>query len=197
MKRAFIIHGWDGVPDLEKGILPWVYGELEKRGFTVVMPEMPEPLEPRIDEWVSFLGEQVGMPDEDTYLIGHSIGAQTVIRYLASLPEGNRVGGAVLLAGWLNLTDAAYEDEDDREIGRPWRETPIDWERAKGNARRFVAIFSDDDPVVPLSNQEIFREKLGADIVVEHGMEHFSAGAGVTELPSLLRAVLDMSEARP
>lgn len=189
MKRAFIIHGWDGRPDLKKGILPWLKRELEKRGFNVHTPFMPNPLEPSIGEWVPFLAREVGTPDEDTYLIGHSIGAQTVLRYLASLPEGSRIGGAVLLAGWLNLTDAAYEDEDDREIGRPWRETPIDWERARANTRSITAIFSDNDPVVPLSDKEIFREKLGAEIIVEHGKGHFSADEGTTELPAALRAI--------
>lgn len=191
MKRVFIIHGWDGAP--EEGVFPWLKSELEKKGFVVFNPAMPNPLEPRIEEWVPFLAEQVGTPDEDTYFVGHSIGAQTVLRYVASLSEGPSVGGAVFLAGWLNLTDAAYEDEDDREIGRPWRETPIDWENAKRRARKYVAIFSDDDPVVPFSDNEIFREKLGAEIIVEHGKEHFSGSTGIKALPSLLGAVLGIS----
>lgn len=191
MKRAFIVHGWDGAPD--EGVFPWLKEQLEERRFEVHVPAMPDPLHPRIETWVPYLAGRVGSFDEETFFVGHSIGAQTVLRYLASLHEDSRVGGAVFLAGWLNLTDAAYEDEDDRDIGRPWRETPIDWERARHVVKRFVAIFSDDDPLVPLSDKELFRERLGAEIVVEHGKGHFSGSSGITELASLLEAVLRIS----
>lgn len=191
MKRVFIIHGWGGAPD--EGVFPWLKKELQKRGFEVFNPAMPNPLEPRIDEWVPFLAKQVDGPDEDTYLVGHSIGVQAILRYVASLPEESSIGGTVFLAGWLNLTDAAYEDDEDREIGRPWRETPIDWANAKKHVGKVVAIFSDNDPAVPLSDKDIFREKLSAEIIVEHDKEHFSGSTGIKELPSILGAVLKMA----
>src|SRR3989339_2187551 len=107
MKRVFIIHGWDGYP--EEGIFPWLKLKLEKSGFEVFNPAMPEPLNPKIETWVPFLGEQIGTPDENTYLFGHSIGSQAILRYLESLPKEMKIGGAVFLAGWINLTDKAYE----------------------------------------------------------------------------------------
>src|SRR3989338_9637261 len=106
-KRVFIIHGWDGYP--EEGIFPWLKEELQNRGFTVSNPAMPEPLNPQIGTWVSFLKKQIGTPGKDTILIGHSIGAQTILRYLESLNESENIGGAVFLAGWTHLTKEAYE----------------------------------------------------------------------------------------
>jgi predicted alpha/beta hydrolase family esterase len=51
-------------------------------------------------------------------------------------------------------------------------------------------IFSKDDPVVPFDeNLPIFRDKLGAEIIVEEGKGHFSGSDGVTELPSALEAI--------
>lgn len=192
MKRVFIIHGWDGHP--EEGCFPWLKKELEKRDFAVFNPAMPEPLNPRIDVWVPFLMKQVGTPDEETFLLGHSIGAQTVLRYLESLKNDQRIGGVVLLAGWMHLTDEAYEDENDAEIAKPWLETPIDWQKVKSRAKRFTAIFSDSDPLVPLGDSEIFKENLGAAIIIEHQKGHFSGSDGVTELPSARDAILGMAE---
>ena len=102
-KRVFIIHGWDGYP--EEGIFPWLKKELQNRGFSVFNPSMPELLRPKIKVWVEFLKEQVGALDENTFLFGHSIGAQIILRYLESLPEDTKIGGAVFLAGWIHLTE--------------------------------------------------------------------------------------------
>ncbi len=192
MKRVFIIHGWDGYP--EEGCFPWLKKELENKGFEVYNPAMPKPLSPRIDTWVSFLEKQVGTPDEETFLFGHSIGAQTVLRYLESLKNGQRVGGVVLLAGWTHLSNEAYEDESDAEIAKAWLETPIDWQKVRSRAKKFTAIFSDDDPLVPMSDSKIFKEGLGAAIIVEHQKGHFSGSDGITELPSARDTILEMAK---
>src|SRR3989338_6493172 len=90
-KRAFIIHGWDGYPD--EGWFPWLKAELEKNGFQVHVPAMPESAEPKIETWVSHLSKAVGDVDENTYFVGHSIGCQTILRFLESLPADKKVGG--------------------------------------------------------------------------------------------------------
>jgi predicted alpha/beta hydrolase family esterase len=149
-------------------------------------------LRPEINAWVSFLAKQIGVPDKNTFLVGHSIGAQTIIRFLESLSGGASVGGAVFLAPWIHLTEASYEAEEDREIAAPWLETPIAWEKARSHCPKFTAIFSDDDPLVPLSDSEIFKKELGATIIIEHSKEHFSGSTGIKELPSLLAAVLEL-----
>jgi len=188
-KRVFIIHGWDGYP--EEGIFPWLKKELEPRGFEVFNPAMPNPIKPTIEEWTPFLKEKVGEPDENTILFGHSIGCQTILRYLESLPESSKIGGVVLLAPWLGLTDEAFEDEEDKIIAKPWLETPINWEKVKMHTNNFVSIFSDNDPLVPFDNSEIFKDKLGSKVIVEHNKGHFSGSDNVKELPSALDSILN------
>lgn len=192
MKRVFIIHGWDGYP--EEGIFPWLKKELENKGFAVFNPAMPEPLHPRIDKWVTFLGEQVGIPDRDTIFFGHSIGSQTILRYLESLPGDIQVGGAVFLAPWVNLNAVAYETEEDMIIAKPWLETKLLWDKIKSHTNKFTAIFSDDDSLVPISDSKLFKSELGARIIIEHGKEHFSGSSGIIELPSALKSVLEIAK---
>jgi len=190
-KRVFIIHGWDGYP--EEGIFPWLKKELQNKGFAVFNPAMPDPLRPQMDTWPRFLKKQIGAPDENTFLFGHSIGAQTILRYLGSLPKSAKIGGAVFLAGWIHLTDEAFETEEDKEIARPWLETPLGWDKIRSRANKFIGIFSDDDPFVPVSDEKIFENQLGAKIIIERRKEHFSGSSGIKELPSALEAVLEIA----
>ena len=187
MKRVFIIHGWDGYPG--EGWFPWLKKELEKNGFEVFVPEMPDPSEPKIEEWVPFLVNIVGEPDKNTYFIGHSIGCQAILRYLEKI-NGKKVGGVVCVAGWFILSE--LETEEEKIIGRPWVETPIDFNQVKMATNKFTVIFSDDDPVVPFKeNEKIFRKELNAKIIIEHNKGHFSGGDGVTELPAVLESILN------
>lgn len=187
-KRVFIIHGWDGYP--EEGWFPWLKAKLEKSGFIVAVPAMPNPSEPVIAEWVGHLANIVGTADEHTYFVGHSIGCQTILRYVETLNAP--VGGVVCVAGFFELADLGTEDE--RRIAKPWVKTSIDFEKVRRISPRITVIFSDDDPDVPLvSNRNTFERHLGARVVVESGKGHFTESDGVTELPSALQAVLDMN----
>ena len=190
MKRIFIVHGWDGYP--EEGWFPWLKRELEARGFEVHIPQLPDAGSPRIKNWVPALAQAVGAPDEETFFVGHSMGCQTIARYLASLPPGIKVGGAVFVAGFFKrLTN--MEDDEVREIANEWLTTPLNLGNVFSHLRKSVAIFSDDDPYVPMENQDDFREKLHSKIIIEHGMGHFSGSTGTFELPVALEAVLQIS----
>ncbi|MDO8601944.1 MAG: alpha/beta fold hydrolase [bacterium] len=189
MKQVFIVHGWDGSP--EEGWFPWLKAELEKRGFSVQVPAMPSPSEPRPETWVPYLASAVGKPDVNTYFVGHSIGCQTIMRYLETLPAGVRVGGAVFVAGWLKLTDSLSDLE--KKIAQPWLTTPIDFKKIRSILPRTSAIFSPTDTWVIPENEQLFKDNFGAQIVrvaCPGGNGHFSGSDGVTELPEALAAIL-------
>lgn len=188
-KRVFIIHGWGGNPN--EGWLPWLKTELEKRGFLVTVPAMPNSDEPKIETWVPFLDKLVGEPDGETFFVGHSIGCQTIIRYLQTLPDGTKIGGAVFVAGWYNLRN--LETEEDKRIAGPWVNEPRDDEKIRSIVNKAIAIFSDNDPFVLPENQQSWKEKVGAKIIIEHNKGHFSGSDGITELPSALESVLEIS----
>ena len=97
-KRVFIIHGWEGFP--EEGWFPWLKKELELRGFEVFVPQMPDADYPRIEKWVAVVSQIVGVVDESVYFIGHSMGCQAIARYLETLPERIKIGGAIFVAGF-------------------------------------------------------------------------------------------------
>lgn len=191
-KRVFIIHGWDGHP--KEGWFPWLKKELEKKGFAVSVPQMPDAGSPRISNWVPKVKEIVGTPDKDTYLVGHSMGCQTIARYLESLPESKKIGGAVFVAGFFKRLTNIGADPEEQEIVKHWLQTPLNLEKVKDRVNKSIAIFSNDDPFVPLDNQNDFRDKLGTKIIIEHNKGHINEEIGIKELPSALNALLELAE---
>ena len=101
MKRVFLVHCWGGKP--EGGWYSWIKDELERRNIKVIIPKMPNPVAPEINSWVNTLEKSVGKADENTYFIGHSVGCQTILRYLETINQN--VGGVLFVAGWFNLVN--------------------------------------------------------------------------------------------
>ena len=56
-----------------------------------------------------------------------------------------------------------------------------------------IAIFSDDDPHVPIDNKEDFADKLGSKIIIKRNKGHFTGSTGTKELPVALDAVIAMA----
>src|SRR3989344_5329623 len=188
-KRVFIVHGWSGSPTSD--FLPWLREELEIKGFEVISPAMPNPEEPKIETWVPYLARSVGAVDGNTFLVGHSIGCQTILRFLETLPENQKIGGAVFVAGFFSLI---LDQNEEDAIAKPWIETPINLNRIKAVLNKSIAIFSDNDPYVSLDNKDKFANGLGSKIIVEHNMGHFNPSDGATKLPIALKSVLEISK---
>jgi predicted alpha/beta hydrolase family esterase len=184
VRRVFIVHGWGGRPD--KGWLKWLAEKLKEKGYKVFSLKMPNPGYPKIKEWVYFLKKQVGKVDNETYFIGHSIGCQTILRFIETLPKDEKVGGIYLVAGWLHLN---LETDEEKEVAGPWTKTPLDLDNVKNKIKRIFALFSDNDPYVPISDSKIFKEKLGAKIIIEKGKGHYIEDR-TKEIPILLNEIL-------
>jgi len=186
-KRVIIVHCWEGYP--EYCWYPYVKKELEARGFEVQIPAFPETDTPKLATWLPVLRETVGTPDENTYLIGHSIGCATILRYLESLTPGQKIGGVVLVAGFTD--DLGFEEL------KNFFTTSIPLEEIREKTKHFVTIHSDNDPFVPLTYGDIFKEKLGAELIIKHNFKHFSGPVdeedSCTELSDVVDSILKIS----
>lgn len=186
MKRAIIVHCWSGNP--EYCWYPQTKRELEKAGFEVKVPEMPETDAPEFSSWLKTLQDEAGAPDKELYLVGHSLGCVTIMRYLEALPKGSKVGGVVFVAGFT-------EDLEYKEL-KSFFETSLNFENIKSKANSFVAIYSDNDPYVPVKYAEILKENLDAKLIFKPGLKHFSGPAvyeeSCTSLPEVSQAILQM-----
>lgn len=183
-KRVFIIHGWGGTSD--SNCFPWLKNELEKHDFEVVVPQMPNTDFPVAKEWIDYLSELVGTPDENTYFVGHSIGCQTIMKYLQTIDQ--KIGGAIFIAGWFMLEN--LEPEEILVI-TSWLEKAIDFEKLKKISQNYIEIISDNDPFGGFEeNKKIFSENLGAKIIVLNNAGHIEN----PELPIALEELLRISK---
>lgn len=193
MKRIFIIHGWGGNPS--EPLFVWLDKTLQEKGYEVVRPAMPNPDTPTIPEWISKMKELVGAADENTYFIGHSIGCQAIMRYIATLPDTTKIGGALFIAGWFNLAHLEeYDGVGAEEIGKSWIETPIDFEKIKKICPHITVFISTNEPYEFIEeNKKTFEEKLGAEVILMDNKGHFTAEDDVGELPEAVEELEKMS----
>lgn len=180
-KKVYLIHGWGG--NSEGGWFDWLKEELSKKGFKVVAYDMPNTEHPKIEEWVGYLEKNIKDVDEGTYFIGHSIGCQTILRYLEKLHKHKRISGCVFVAPWFDLVNLEPEEI---KIAHPWTNTSIEFQRVLDHCNNFLCVFSNNDPLVTLNEAEKFKKNLGATIIIKKGFGHFDA---VEKIPEILNFV--------
>ncbi|MCW1907888.1 MAG: alpha/beta hydrolase [Candidatus Saccharibacteria bacterium] len=181
MKRAIIVHCWGG--NSNYAWYPWVKTELEKLGYQVTVPNMPDPDPPVLATWLPHLAEIIGEPDDELLLIGHSIGTVTIMRYLESLPEGKQIRKAILVA--------AFTDQLGFKELENYFETRLDFAKIKPKTKEgFVVIQSDDDPFVSEQYGARLEEELGAKLIIKHAAGHMSGAvngeSSCLELPEVI-----------
>jgi predicted alpha/beta hydrolase family esterase len=189
MRKAVIIHCWAGEPGF--AWYPDTKQRLEAMDFEVKVPAMPDTASPKLSLWLPVLQQEASQPDKDLYLIGHSSGGVTVMRYLELLPEGMQIGGVVLVGSFPK--SIGFKEIDN------FFETPLDFEKIKPKAKYFTIIHSDNDPYVSMDLAAELQEKLGARMIVKQGMGHF-AGKAENEpdvpLPDVAQAISEMLQMR-
>jgi uncharacterized protein len=191
MKKVYIIHSRGAHP--EDFWYPATATALEYAGLTVSIPQMPNPDSPKKTEWLAALEPIKQRIDEDTYLIGHSVGCQAVLRTLDSLPEGVKCGGVVLVAGWVSVPAWEGRTDEQRAVLNDWMNPPLDLHKLADRSKRFAAIFSDNDEFVPEANWQACGEQLHAKVIVKHEAGHFE-GKNDFQLPEVADTILEMSQ---
>lgn len=186
MKKVVIVHRWSGNKDSD-----WyqnVANSLIDKGYEVQILEMPNPDKPEIESWVNKLKE-IKDVNQETSFIGHSVGCQTILRYLEQLDRKVKVGKIVFVAPWFNLLNL---NDYEMSIAKEWIETPIDIEKVKSHLTSLTTIFSDNDPYVSLSDRQVFKTFFDAKAVVEHNKGHFTSHDDVKEFPLVVDEVVTL-----
>jgi hypothetical protein len=182
-RSLVVVPRWGGTPASD--CYPWLTARLREPSPPAFEPvrvlDMPRPEQPETSTWVPALAKAAdALPAERTVLVGHSVGCQTVLRYLAAQPEGRRFAGVLLIAAWWTV------DEPWPSL-LPWQEPVPHLERARSAAGRVTVLLSDNDPFTRdfERNGQLWRERLGADVRVVPGAKHFNA----EQEPAVLEAI--------
>jgi predicted alpha/beta hydrolase family esterase len=184
-RRVLIVPRW-GAREQDDWY-PWIRAELAgSSSFApVIVGDMPDPDEPTIAGWRARIAELAGSDVAnlaDTVLVGHSVGCQAVLHFLAGLPDSTRVAGTLCVAGWWSV------DEPWESI-RPWIEDSPDPRRVRASCGELRVLLSDDDPFTAdiTANARLWQERLGAAVEVVPGAGHFNRPEEPRVLVELLR----------
>ena len=144
--------------------------------FNVVAPAMPDPTEPTYGAWRDSIAGLLPDLGENPLLVGHSLGASVLLKYLAEGTDEEPIAGLFLVATpfWgSDLPDFALPDG---------------WERTVSDIPTFL-YHSRDDPEIPISHLRRYQEHLpNATSRLIDGAEH-SFTDGLPQLVADIRAI--------
>lgn len=184
MKNALILHGTGN--DSTRNWLPWLKKELERRGYTVWVPDLPHADKPNITTYNRFIFPKWKL-NEDSILIGHSSGAVAILGILEQLPETIQVDKAILVAG--------FTDDLNSDSLKEMFVKPFDYSKIKTRAKKFIFFQFDNDPYVPVWHGEKLQNFLGGELVFMKDQAHFSTttfpGKKYLQFPELLEKVAE------
>lgn len=162
MRQAVILHGTGS--NNTSNWFPWLKRKLEEIYFKVWVPDLPDADKPNIDAYNKFLLNQ-GWDFADSLIVGHSSGAVEAISLLENLPSGITADTVVLVGVFRG--DLGWEALHGLNV-------PIDYNKAKLKAKRFIVVHSDNDPYCPLEDAKWIAQQLGAEFKLLPKMQHFS-----------------------
>lgn len=184
--KVFLIHGFEGTPN--GGWRPWLMGKLAHEDIFACALAMPDPEQPKKDEWVKEISRAVGTPTEDIFLVGHSLGVPAILRYLETLPEGAQIGGVVLVSGPIHNSGVHAEKM------QTFFETPFNFSAIQSKAGIIIIIHGDTDSLVPFEQAGELADKLGGSLIVIPNGGHLNGSSGWYELPEALESLLKQAK---
>jgi len=105
-KVALIIHGY-GV-NYNECFYPWLKNRLEKLGYKVELPDLPNSQEPNINDQVNFILKNY--PDKKNIIIGHSLGACTAMKIVEKI--NYKIDSLFLISGFIDCNFSNTSDEE-------------------------------------------------------------------------------------
>ncbi|MDP9249430.1 MAG: alpha/beta hydrolase [bacterium] len=178
----FIFHGTEGYP--EENWFPWLKDKLEQKGYKVFVPQFPSPpvVPAKISEWFEVIKKYEQDIDENTVIIGHSLGGIFTLRVLEKL--NHPIKGAFLVGTPIGVQPILNYDRDSAFSG-----FDFDWSNIKTKAKNFTVFQSDNDPYVGLVNGEELAKNLGVELTFVANAGHFNKRAGYTSFQNLLSEI--------
>jgi len=182
--KFFIIHGSYGNPN--ENWFPWLKKELEKEGCIVFIPKFPTPENQSLKNWMEIFNDfYLSKIDENTILIGHSLGPSFILSILEKINPVKPIKACFFVSGFLGLLNNKEFDE----INKTFTTKEFNWDKIKNNCENFYIFHSDNDPYVPLEKSIELANKLNTKSIIIKDAGHFNKSSGYTKFPELLNKI--------
>lgn len=176
--RIIVAHGYNAAPD--RHWFPWLAEQFEPG--VVRIPALPNPTAPELEPWVDALSTAVGEVDDETILIGHSLGSVTTLRLLERMPAPWRLRGLIFVAGFVSpLPNLPKLNE--------FTLPPVDLAPIVASTEFRHVLSSDDDTTVAPEFTANLAHELNAPLTLIPGGGHFVDRLGCHSIPELLPVI--------
>ena len=183
MKNAIICHGTGSKP--ESFWFPSIKKFLEKNGYQVWAPQLPEADCPNLNIWLPFILDN-GKLDEETIIIGHSAGSPLILSILENINV--RIDRAILVSGYARPKG---KDKEKELI----LQDQYDWNKIRKHVNSIIFINSDNDPWGCNHEEGLFMwNNIGGTLILREGEGHMGSDSfnqPYREFP-LLEKLLEM-----
>lgn len=176
--RIILIPGYKATT--ESNFFPWLNSELRRRGHDVIVARLPNPEAPDRDEWNKALLDQVGAVDNETIILGHSLGGAAALRFLEAAEAFSTPHALILVATpWMIH----------HEQFRGFFMTELDFEVLMWKASKAFVIHAKDDKTIPFDHADKYAKVLHAQLVAPEVGGHFTGEQYPVILETVLKAI--------
>ncbi|MFC1649532.1 RBBP9/YdeN family alpha/beta hydrolase [Patescibacteria group bacterium] len=180
MKTVLIIHGIAGHAGIHWQ--KWLHDELVKKGYKVLMPNMPRADHPDRSEWLQKIVTltKEDRPLKNLTMVGHSLGVTTVLDFIEQ--AGSPITKLISVSG--------FGDDYGHELNSYFLGArDIKYKKVRNNLKNAQVLYGDDDPFVPQKTLKKLADDLSVKpIVIEDG-GHLNTKSGYTKFPKLLELI--------
>ncbi len=170
MKKIILFHGLGGSP--ESNWIPWIQAHEEFSDIEFIVPYFPNASQPSRSEWLKVANKIIPEDVSNTYLVGHSLGGAFIIYLLQQWHGYMPFAGVLLIAAPYN--DMRWENREDLKDFGDIPFSQINFSAIVNKVTRGYILHSKDDEVVPYMDAEIYKEKMGFEIIATENDGHFT-----------------------
>ncbi|MEK7617028.1 MAG: alpha/beta hydrolase [Patescibacteria group bacterium] len=183
MKKAIILHG---TSETEQSFwFPYIKAELEKKGYSVSIPLLPDADHPDLKNWLPVALKE--LYTEETIIIGHSAGGPLILSVLENLDV--KVKQAILVAGYARPKGSDPKPE-------PILQENYNWEKIRENVEDCIFINSDNDPwgCNDIEGKYMLDKARKGKLIIMKGEGHMGSDTyhqPYKEFPFLIRLIVE------
>jgi len=151
------------------------------KGFEVLQPRMPNPMNAKYSEWKLWFEKIIPLLDHEVILVGNSLGGLFLAKYLSTTIFPKKIRALFLLAAPYSKADKTEDPSDFAKLSS--------LARIASQAHNTFIFHSKDDPLVPVSEAKRYKRELPtAQLRLFTNKAHFSQ----EHFPELVRAIKKM-----
>ena len=176
-KKIIFIHGYEASSKVN--FYPEISKMLEAEGIEYSVPDLPGGKNPKAEEWLAIIDQEVKRSDKPVVLVGHSLGTRAIQLFLDK-HEPKNVDTVLMIAAFNNDCEKNRLVKDEH-FENFWQ-YPVDIEKVKRSASHFIVMHSKDDHSIPYAQGVEISEALNAKLLTYQDRGHFNHPSNAEEI---------------